>query len=353
MILQVINSLNTGGAEKYVVEISVELKRLGQEVEVLVFDKQQSAFSEILRKEGIKICYTISPQYLSPLNLLTFFMVIWGRKYNVIHSHLTYAQLWLSIAGLFNIRSKKLFTTEHSNNNNRRRHKAFKLIDKFIYSKYRRVLCISESTRQSIIEWVSPTQPLKYVVVPNCVDISYFQKAVTQDRSAFGLSDQHKIIMMVGRMSEAKDQVTIIRAVESLDDNYRCVLVGDGQTKRNIQNAVKIEGKTILTGKRSNIAEMLKMCDIYVQSSNWEGLPTTVLEAMAAQKVVLGSCVSGVVDIVPQFQLFDKGNYQQLAQMISCMTSERIETIITEQNRILQDYSLNKVVLIILNYYSQ
>lgn len=66
------------------------------------------------------------------------------------------------------------------------------------------------------------------------------------------------------------------------------------------------------------------MCDIYVQSSHWEGMPTTVLEAMAAGKVVLGSKVRGIIDIVPKEQLFEEGNDAQLATMIKILLMNEI-----------------------------
>ena len=128
MILQVINSFNIGGAEKFVVEFSTQLKRTGEQVEILTFDRHQTAFCKILKSRGINIKYTLSENYLSPLNMLTFAKVMWSKRYSCIHTHLTYAQLWVSLVSLVNFRNKKLFTTEHSNNNNRRKYKFYKLV---------------------------------------------------------------------------------------------------------------------------------------------------------------------------------------------------------------------------------
>ena len=353
MILQVINSFNIGGAEKFVVEFSTQLKRTGEQVEILTFDRHQTAFCKILKSRGINIKYTLSENYLSPLNMLTFAKVMWSKRYSCIHTHLTYAQLWVSLVSLVNFRNKKLFTTEHSNNNNRRKYKFYKLVDKFIYSRYDRIFCISESTRISLLDWVLPFNASKYIIIPNCVDIEYFRNARSSKREDFGFKNTDKIILMVGRMSDAKDQSTIIRAIEQLEDDYKCLLVGDGEMIAYVRSTVTLLNKTFFTGTRLDVASLLKMCDIYVQSSHWEGMPTTVLEAMAAGKVVLGSKVRGIIDIVPKEQLFEEGNDAQLATMIKNITHERNQSILSKQENVVVNYSLSKITSDILRHYKQ
>ena len=158
---------------------------------------------------------------------------------------------------------------------------------------------------------------------------------------------------MVGRMSDAKDQSTIIRAIEQLEDDYKCLLVGDGEMIAYVRSTVTLLNKTFFTGTRLDVASLLKMCDIYVQSSHWEGMPTTVLEAMAAGKVVLGSKVRGIIDIVPKEQLFEEGNDAQLATMIKNITHERNQSILSKQENVVINYSLSKITSDILRHYKQ
>lgn len=351
MILQVINSFQTGGAEKFLVEFSTQLQRSGEQVEILSFDRCQTNFYRLLQCRGIVVRHTMSEKYMSPLNLLTFVRVMCSGKYSCIHTHLTYAQIWIALVSALNFRRKKLITTEHSNNNNRRKYNLFRWIDKFIYSRYDYVFCISESTRSSLLDWIMPINSSKYKVIPNCVDIQYFRNAKGADRKNFKFKNTDKIILMVGRMSEAKDQPTIIRTVERLREDYKCLLVGDGETMNRVQSTVNIPEKTFFAGTRLDIASLMKMCDIYVQSSHWEGMPTTVLEAMAVGKVVLGSAVRGNIDILPKEQLFEEGDDEQLAKMIERLTPQRMQLIVSKQEGIVADFSLGKITDEILKFY--
>lgn len=351
-VVQIINSLSTGGAEKFVVETALQLKKDGLDVEVIVIDRSDSHFSKTLRDNGIKINYTLSPRLLSPLNFFSFIRIVNSSKYNVVHTHLTYAQLWCSLASLFKFRTTKLVTSEHSNNNNRRGHRLLRIVDKFIYSRYSKVLCVSETTKNSLIEWLCSKNNEKFVVVENCVDTEQFRNVIDPiQKSSLGLSSCDKVVMMVGRMSEAKDQKTLIKAVEMLPKEYKCVLVGGGDTSDKVKSCICDSTRTIMTGNRTDIVQLIAMCDIYVQSSHWEGLPTTVLEAMAAGKVTLGSAVRGVVDIVPEEQLFEHENARELAELITKFTTQDIGKAISTQNEILKLYDVKEIAKKIEKYY--
>lgn len=352
MILQVINSLNTGGAEKFVVEITTQFKKTGHLVEVLTFERKDTPFAKELKQQGIPIRYTASEKYLSPLNLFTFVSIIFSNKYKVIHAHLTYAQLWLSIASLLNFGRKRLFTTEHSAQNNRRASKLLRVVDKFIFSRFDKVISISSSVEQQLMAWVKPRKRDNYVVIPNCVNIDNLNKALATSRLEFGIDSNAKVVTMVGRMNTPKDQPTVIKAVESLPNEYVCLLVGDGPTLCSVKQTVNQKGRTIFTGARSDVASLIKMSDIYVQSSLWEGMPTTILEAMACGCVVLGSNVDGVRDILPDEQLFEQGNYQQLASMIEQMTTEHKNAMIEKQNQFVKSYSVENITNKILSLYA-
>lgn len=351
MILQVINSLHIGGAEKFVVETAVRMHKTGHAVEVLILDRSDTPFLSVLRENGIRVRYGLGRSYLSPLNLITVVKILWSGRYEVIHTHLTYAQLWVAVGSLFGFRKVMLITTEHSNENNRRGNRWLRIIDKFIYSRYTKVISISRTVRDSLVGWIKPRDCSKYVVVPNCVDVVRFRNAMPVARYDLGLNDRPIVVMMVGRMSPAKDQITLLKAVEALPEKYVCVLVGDGETMEEVKKAVSIPDKVIFTGARTDVPELLKMCDVYVQSSHWEGMPTTVLEAMAAGKPVLGARVRGVVDIVPDEQQFEEGNYLQLADMIVGITPEKYDSIVVKQNEIINGYSLPNITNMILAIY--
>ncbi|MDE7134078.1 MAG: glycosyltransferase [Rikenellaceae bacterium] len=351
MILHAINSLGVGGAEVYVVGLACRMKRKGEDVEVLVLDGGRSHLTDKLEREGIRIRRAPRVGLLCPIHFFVFLRMLLSGRYDVVHTHLTYAQLWAAAASLFNFRGVRLYTSEHSTTNRRRGKRVLRLVDRFIFWRHKEVFCISEETRRSLTGWLGVADGRKYRVVPNCVDIDRFREAEPLDRGVLGLDGKDKIVMMVGRMTAAKNQQTVIEAVEMLPNDYKCVLVGDGETFDDVAKAITVPGKTIMTGQRSDIAELMKMCDIYVHSSHWEGMPTSVLESMAAGKVVFGSDVDGIRSLVPEGQLFENGNAGQLKHMIESLTPQREQEITDAQNDIVSKYSLSAITDTILSAY--
>lgn len=347
-VLFIIPSLRTGGAEKMLVELLPQMKREGVNCSLLLFDREKTYFSTLLENENIQIHYTVRKSFFNLLNMVTFLNVIFFSKYDVIHCHLTYPQVWIALVSLLNIRRKKLITTEHSSNNRRRGNRFLKYVDKFIYSRFHRVISVSEAVQDSLSGWIKPLDISKYVVIENCVDIKKFSKAKPALRSCFGMGDRDIILVMVGRMTEAKDQGCIIKALALLDDRYKALLVGDGDTiedNRALACASGVEHRVCFAGERNDIANILRMCDVYVQASHWEGLPTAPLEAMAANKLTVGADVPGVRDVLPQKMLYSHSNPADLASLVlRVVTGNDADLILKEQQQLLQRFDIMNIV---------
>ena len=157
------------------VELLPQLKREGVNCSLLLFDREKTYFSTLLENEDIQIYYTARKSFFNLLNVMTFLNVIFSSKYDIIHCHLTYSQFWIALVSFFNFRRKKLITTEHSSNNRRRGNRFLCYVDKFIYSRFHRVISISEAVQSSLLDWIKPRNVSKYVVIENCIDIKKFR----------------------------------------------------------------------------------------------------------------------------------------------------------------------------------
>lgn len=127
-------------------------------------------------------------------------------------------------------------------------------------------------------------------------------------------------IIMVARFSEPKDQGQLLDAIYKLNCKDKCViqLVGDGDklvaVKRQAQK-MKLTNVCFL-GDRTDIEELLSQANIFVLTSNWEGFPLTILEAMRAGLPVVASDVGGVKEAVVHGEtgfLVPRGDVQSLA----------------------------------------
>ncbi len=110
-------------------------------------------------------------------------------------------------------------------------------------------------------------------------------------------------LIMVARFEQQKDHKTLVAALSELKDlPWELDLVGsDGGHLAGIEVDIKrfgLEDKIHILGYRSDIDELMASSQIFILSSNWEGFPLTILEAMRAKLPVIASSVGGVSEAV-------------------------------------------------------
>lgn len=311
-ILHVITSLGTGGAEHLLVDLLPRLRDLGNDVELLVFDGKHSPFYELLEENGIEIHRLgIGGNVYNPLNI--FKLMKYVRSYDVVHTHLTACQLFVPIAKILRCGGAELVTTEHSANNRRRDKWFLRLIDRWMYARYARVICISDKTQSNLETHIGKRENI--VLVYNGVDTSRFLNPIKDVTNK-----QTFIVTMVASLSAAKDQDTLIKAVAELPDNYLLRIVGDGPRRAALEQLVKdlhIEDRVEFTGIRTDIPELLRESDINVLSSHWEGLSLSSIEGMASGRPFVASDVDGLREMVKDNGvLFPHVDHQSLAKVI-------------------------------------
>ncbi|MEI2420369.1 glycosyltransferase, partial [Arthrospira platensis SPKY2] len=108
----------------------------------------------------------------------------------------------------------------------------------------------------------------------------------------------------IGRLSAQKGYEYFVRAAAQVArsaPNAHFVLVGSGEfdaALRRLVNEHELQERFHLLGARADVEELLFCMDLFVSSSLWEGLPTVILEAMAAGIPVLATSVSGTAEVV-------------------------------------------------------
>lgn len=311
-ILHVITSLRTGGAEHLMVDLLPRLRDLGNEVELLLFDGTRTPFYEQLEATGIPIHQlTLGGNVYNPLNI--FRLMRYFRGFDIIHTHNTACQLFVPIARMLSNSKVKLFTTEHSSNNRRRGHRVLAIIDRWVYNRYDKIICISDKTQSNLELHIGKKDNI--CTICNGVDTQRFYHTIkdTSNQNQF-------IITMVASFSAAKDQDTLIRAIALLPDKFKLWLVGDGERRNILESQIAelgLQSRVKLLGIRTDIPAVLEQSDICVLSSHWEGFGLAAVEAMAAGRPVIASDVDGLREVVNDYGIpFPEGNAQALASAI-------------------------------------
>lgn len=318
-ILHVITSLRTGGAEKLVVDITTGLRKDGFETDVALFDGIDTPFKKQLEETGCKI-YSFGHSMYSPLCIWKLIKIM--GKYDIVHTHNTTPQLYAAIANLF-VRTK-IVTTEHSSNNRRRSHKLFYLLDKWMYSRYQKIVCISDQTTHNLKTYLNSSIN-NISTIYNGVNIEKFHTA--KPNISTRQNDKCVVAMVAGFRYE-KDQDTLIKAIASLSkDQYELWLIGDGARRTELEelaSKLNVRDNVRFLGIRSDIAELLHAADIIAMSSHFEGLSLSSIEGMSVGKPFVASDVDGLREITEGAgMLFKHKDEKELAEIIIRLNQDK------------------------------
>lgn len=161
------------------------------------------------------------------------------------------------------------------------------------------VIAVANSVAQELGEY--GINPQGVAVLWNGVDTHLFQPALT------GAENQPPTVLTVGRLAPRKGLEDLLECAYILhkeQPNLRFILLGDGPLKGELQTmATKLGLKDVVIfyghiHDRAELVRHYQNASVYVQPSHYEGMPTTLLEAMACAKPIVATAVSGHLDIL-------------------------------------------------------
>jgi glycosyltransferase involved in cell wall biosynthesis len=182
-------------------------------------------------------------------------------------------------------------------------------------------ICVSENELAAGLD-AGTCSVERSVVIRNAVDVSGAARS-SHDRGVPRL-------IAVGRLKAPKDFLTLIRAFAALpEESFEALIVGDGPDRVAVEAAIRelgLEGKVRVAGERDDVPALLADSDVFVLSSRSEGLPVSVLEAMAAELPVVASDVGGLAELVVDREtgiLVPPGDVSALAAALGRLIDDR------------------------------
>lgn len=156
------------------------------------------------------------------------------------------------------------------------------------------------------------------------IDTDHFVPIDKQEaRRTIGLSDQRPLILGVGRLSHQKDPVTFVKVVEKLYNDsldIRGIWVGDGELRVQIENMIKRKGLdkiVTVVGWQSDVRPFIASADVVLMPSRYESFGYVAAEALAMARPVVGTKVTGLVDIIPDPKLlFEVGDWYAAVRIL-------------------------------------
>lgn len=316
-----ITSLYTGGAERLMVDLLPLLKENGNnQVDLLLINGVETLFKRKIEQNGVKVFSLSSTNDVyNPKNIVR--MRPYLKQYDIIHAHNTACQLFVPIASLFSSAHPILVTTEHNANNRRRSRGWLKPLDRWMYSRYKAIVCIADKTRQNLENYIGKQE--KIHTIYNGVDVRSFVRPI-KDIS----SNVEYVLTMVSAFRVQKDHETLMRAMTHLPTNYRLQFVGDGEKidrerLHTYCNSLGIKDRVTFMGVRQDVPDILEQSDFVILSSHWEGLSLSSIEGMASGRPFIASDVDGLREIVGGAGvLFEHGNDVELANIIQRLSAD-------------------------------
>ncbi len=320
-ILQVINSLATGGAEKLLLETIPKYIDNEIEMDVLVLNGSEYPFYTDFKKNPLSLLFSLGKSSVyNPF--LVFKIIKYLKKYDVVHVHLFPALYWVALAKWISFSNVKLVFTEHSTSNRRMKNWFLKIIDRFIYSKYTKIICITNEVKSQIKKQLQFTDK-KFIVIQNGIDLNKINQSKPYTISALnlGLPEDAKLLIQVASFQFPKDQITVIKSLQHLTENVHLLLAGDGvllEKCKVLVDQLNLNSRVHFLGIRMDIPNLLKTADIVILSSQYEGLSLSCIEGLASGKPFVASDVPGLREIVDDEKLlFPFQNDVVLSEIIS------------------------------------
>jgi glycosyltransferase involved in cell wall biosynthesis len=317
-VLQVINTLLPGGAEMLLQSLAPRFQKRHIECSIYMLRSYDTTIERALRSKGLKVYAPLDVSVYSPRHIAPLAAHLRTHEYDLVHVHLFPSQLWTVLAAQRIRKNLPLVTTEH-NTYSRRRRKIYRPVDRWMYSHYRSIACISRATEEKLHQWI-PDLRSEIRQCPNGIDVDEFAKLPRQSKSRlFSLPEEAQVILSVGRLELQKDHKTTIRALTLLDDVH-LVIVGVGPMLGELQDLGRqlgVANRVHFLGRRDDVPVLLKAADAFVQSSLFEGFGIAALEAMASGLPVVATWVPGLAQVMGDAGLlFEVGDHQQLANQL-------------------------------------
>ncbi len=164
-------------------------------------------------------------------------------------------------------------------------------------------------------KWLYGKNKDKAIIIKNGIETEKFcfnENIRKKKREELGIKECEFIIGHVGRFCVAKNHeylIKIFNEYNKINNNSKLILIGDGELREKITKEIKklhLEKKVLILGFRNDTNELLQAMDCFVFPSIYEGLPLSLIEAQAANLMILASNkITKMTDITGNIKFLD------------------------------------------------
>ena len=297
-VLLLIKGLGLGGAEKHVVDLAIDYKLRGIDVEVAYMLPNKCSMVSVLEKNNIKV-NLLGGKLWWLVSFYKMFFLLRKFKPSIVHSHLPipgiYSRLFKSFFGF------RLVYTEHNV------YQRMNLITRLIH----RLTHNLDDESISCSRPVSSSLPWHSTVIENGISITDESNPLSDNsflRDQFSLNKNTVIFICVANLLKKKNHMMLLNAFEEAfsgeDDlnGVALVLVGQHGTEYftlvEKSKSLKTSERIFFYGSHPEAVKLIAESDVFCLSSTYEGLPIALLESMSKGIPAVVTNVGGMPDVV-------------------------------------------------------
>lgn len=298
-IIHLIPTIDRGGAENHLQSL-IE-KQISNNYSIVVIHlKGKPYWKSYFEENGVKVF-----KYKSIFQLIS---IIKKHDIQILHAHLQVPEILSSITYLFFPKFKLVFS-RHNDAYSRFLPKWLNPIFYQLISKRgSKIICISKNVYNFCSNNLGLNKEKLEIIYYGISKKTYDPKQIDETelneiKNELNLKNEF-IIGTVARLHPQKSLHTLIQAFYDFSKevlNSKLIIVGEGDLEDQLKMQVEeldLREKVIFTGKRSEIPIFYKIFNIFVLCSIYEGLGLVLLEAMAAEKPIIGTNAGAIPDII-------------------------------------------------------
>ncbi len=362
------------GSENYLLNMIPAMKRKGIEVEFLCLypvnkEGSYNDFNAVLQSHGVKIhkvCYVKNPTIKV---LKEIAQIIQSTNYDIVHSHLIHADLFLALAKLFYVRGLVLVSTKHGYEENYNNKFGFdpkhKKLNKYFITAWlaekmmNRSFAISKGL-YNLYSGLGICNKKKLDMIHYGFDFDEI-KSKKNDVNQFRLA-KHQLVL-VGRLTGFKGHRFAFQAIAKLKNtipDLKLIVVGSGELEEELKSMVKnlnIEQQVCFIGYHPEGRKFMYHSDIVLIPSVAEGFGVVVLEAFSVKKPIIAFDVPSLHEHIISEEsgvLIEPYNTTIYANQIERLLKNsalRIKFSEKSYQKLISYYSLNRMVDETVSFY--
>ena len=302
-ICQILHTLRVGGAEVLAARLAYRLSGMNRFVFVCL--DELGSLGQRLRADGFAVRVLDRRPGLDLSCSRRLADVLRRERVDLVHAH-QYTPFFYGMMARLLYRRPPILFTEHGRHFPDYPRRKRIVANRLLLTGRDRVVGVGESVRHALVQ-NEGIPPDRVGVIYNGINLAGIVNSNT-DRHALrreiGVGAEDLVILQVARLDYLKDHATAIRTLErvaSRQPSVRLVLIGEGPERTGIQNLVRqrgLEPFVRFLGLRTDVGRLLQAGDLVLLSSISEGIPLTLIEAMAAGLPVVSTNVGGVGEVV-------------------------------------------------------